>query len=65
MNMIAILMMAAKLGTLGFLKIIFFFKKKAYEVMISFQDFTKVLVMWPKFGNYSISMRGLIITSIL
>ena len=73
--MVAILMMSAKMATLGLLKIKVFWNK-GYDVIISVHDVTnKILsrdsnyiidvVMWPKFGNSSISMREVIITSIL
>ena len=69
--MVALLMMSAKLATLGFLKIKVFLNK-VYDVIISVQDVTKrflsrdshyivYLVMWPKFGNSGISMREVII----
>ena len=68
-------MMSAKMGTPGFLKITVFWNK-GYDVIISVDDVTnKILsrdsnyivdvVMWPKFGNSSIFMREVIITSIL
>ena len=68
-------MMSAKMATPGLLKIKVF-GKKGYDVIISVHDVTnKILsrdsnyivdvVMWPKFGNSSISMREVIITSIL
>ena len=74
-NMVGISMMSAKLATLGFLKITIF-QNKSYDVIISVHDVTdKTLsresncfvnvVMWPKFGRSSISMREVIITSIL
>ena len=73
--MVAILMMSAKLATLGLLKIKIFWNK-GYGAMIPVHDVTnKILlrdsnyfvdvVMWPKFGNSSISMREVPITSIL
>ena len=73
--MVTILMMSARLATLGLLKIKTFWKK-GYEFIISVYDVTnKILsrdsvyivnvVMWPKFGNSSTSMREVIITSIL
>ena len=73
--MVAILMMSAKMATLGLLKIKVFWNK-GYDVIISVHDVTnKILsrdsnyiidvVMWPKFGNSSISIREVIITSIL
>ena len=74
-NMVTILMMSAKMTTLGLLKIKVFWNK-GYDVIISVHDVTnKILsrdsnyivdvVMWPKFGNSSISMKEVIITSIL
>ena len=68
-------MMSAKMATPGLLKITVFWNK-GYDVIISVHDVTnKILssdsnyiidvVMWPKFGNSSISMREVIITSIL
>ena len=68
-------MMSAKLATPGFLKIKVFWNK-GYDVIISVHDFTNNIlsrdsnyivdvVMWPKFGNSSISIREVIITSIL
>ena len=74
-NMVPILMMSAKLAIPGSLKIIFFWKK-GFDVIISVHDATNKilsldwnynvnLVMWPKFGNSSISVREVIITSIL
>ena len=73
--MVTILMMSAKMATLGLLKIKVFWNK-GYDVIISVHDVTnKILsrdsnyivdvVMWPKFGNSSISVREVIITSIL
>ena len=74
-NMVTILMMSAKMATPGLLKIKVFWNK-GYDVIISVHDVTnKILsrdsnyivdvIMWPKFGNSSISMREVIITSIL
>ena len=68
-------MMAAKMATLGILKIKVFLNK-GYDVIISVQDvINKILlresnyivdvVMWPKFGNSSFSMREVILTLIL
>ena len=73
--MVTILMMSAKITTPGLLKIRVFWNN-GYDVIISVHDVTnKILsrdsnyiidvVMWPKFGNCSISMRKVIITSIL
>ena len=70
--MITILIMSAKMATPGFLKIRVFWNK-GYDVIISVHGFTKkvlsrdsnYVVMWPKFGNCAISMRKVIITSIL
>ena len=71
---VAILVMSAKMATPGLLKIKIFWK--SYDVIINVYDVTnKILssdsnyivdaVMWPKFGNQSISMREVIIISIL
>ena len=68
-------MMSEKMATRGFLKIKVFWNK-IYDVIIYVHDVTnKILshdsnyivdvVMWPKFGNSSISMREVIMTSIL
>ena len=73
--MVTILMMSAKITTPGLLKIRVFWNK-GYDVMIFVYDIIiKILsrdsnyiidvVMWPKFGNCNISMRKVIITSIL
>ena len=73
--MITILMMSAKMATLGLLEIMVFWKK-GYDVIICVHDVTNKilsrdlnyivdLVMWSKFGNSSISNREIIITSIL
>ena len=67
--------MSAKMATLGLLQIKVFWNKR-YGVIIFVYDVTnKILsldsnyivdaVMWPKFGNSSISMTEVIITSIL
>ena len=72
--MVAIFMFA-KCATPGLLKINVFWKKD-FDVITSVYDVTnKVLsrdsnyivdvVMWPKFGNSSIPMREVIITSFL
>ena len=64
----------SKLAVLDLLKINVFWNK-GYDVIISGHDVTnKILsresnyivdvVMWPKFGNASISMREVVITSI-
>ena len=68
-------MMSAKMAILALLKIKVFWNKR-YDFIISVQDITnKILsrdsnyivdvVMWPKFGNFSISMREVIKTSVL
>ena len=72
--MVTILMMSAKVATLGLLKINVFWSE-GYDVMISVHDVTNNIlsldsdhivdvVMWPKFGNSSISVREGILTSI-
>ena len=74
-KMVKILMMSAKMVTLGLLRIKLFWKK-SYDVIIFVHDVTnKILsrdsnynvnmVMWPKFCISSISVREVIITSIL
>ena len=73
--MVTILMMSAKITTPGLLKIRVFWNK-GYDVIIFVHDVTnKVLsrdsnyivdmVIWPTFGDSSISMTEVIITSIL
>ena len=73
--MVGFLMMSAKLATLSLLKIKVFWNK-CYDVITPFGDVTnKVLshdsnhiedvAMWPKFGNSSISIKEVIMTSIL
>ena len=68
-------MMSAKIATLGFLKQKVYWNK-GYDVRIYVHDGNnKILssntnyivdvVMWPKFGNSSIFMKEVIITSIL
>ena len=69
------LMMSAKMATPGLLKIKIFWKT-AYDIIISAHDVTNTIlprdsnyivsvVVWPKLGNSSISVREVIITSIL
>ena len=73
--MVTILMMSAKMATPGLRKIKVFWKID-YDIIISVNDVTNKtlsrdsnyivdVVMWPKFGNSSISMREVIITSSL
>ena len=73
-KMVIILMMSAKITTPDLLKITAFWNN-VYDVIISAHEIrNKILsrdsnyivdvVMWPKFGNSSISMREVIITSI-
>ena len=68
-------MMSAKMAAPGLLEIKGFWKKD-YDVIISVNDVTNKMlsrdsyynvnvVMWSKFGNSSISVREVIITSIL
>ena len=68
-------MMSAKMATPGLLKITVFWSK-GYDVIVSVDDVTNKILwhdsnyivdvfMWPKFGKSSISMREVIITSIL
>ena len=73
--MVAILMISAKMATLGLLKIKVF-QSEGYDVLTSVHSLTNItlsrdsnyildVVMWPKFANSSISMEEVIITSIL
>ena len=73
--MVIILMMSAKMATLVLLKTNIFWNK-VYDVMVSVHDVdNKILsrnsnyivdvVMWPKFGNFNITVREVSITSIL
>ena len=73
--MFAISKMSANLATQGLLEIKTF-QNKYYDVIVSIHDVTNQILlrdskyivgkaMWPKFGNCSISMREVIITSIL
>ena len=68
-------MMSAKVATLSLLKTMVFWNK-GYEIIISVYDVTnKILspdsnyvvnvVVWPKFGDSSTSLSGVIVTSIL
>ena len=74
-KIVMILKMSAKLAALGLLRIRLF-RNEGYDVIIYDHDVnSKILsresnyivdmVMWPKFGSSSISMREVIITSIL
>ena len=73
--MVTILMMSAKTTTPGLLKIKVFWNS-GYDTIISVHDVTNkillgnsnciiVVVMWSKFSKCSISIRRVIITSIL
>ena len=73
--MVRILMMSAKMASLGLLKIKVFWNKD-YDVMIFVygvinknllrdSNYIVDVAMWPKYGNSSTSMRNVIITSIL
>ena len=73
--MVTILMMSAKMATLGLPKVKLFWNK-GYDVIVSAHDVTSKIfsrdsnyivevVMWPKFGNSSISITEVITTSIL
>ena len=74
-NIVTILIMSAKMVTLGLLKIKVFWNKE-FDVIVSVHDvINKILscdsdyivngIMWPKFGNSNISMREVIIVLIL
>ena len=68
-------MMSAKMATLGFLKINVFWNKGYYVIYFVYDVTNKILshdlnyivdvVMWPKFGNSSVCVREVAITSIL
>ena len=68
--MVIIVMMPAKIATLGLLKIKVFWNK-GFDVIISVRDVTNKILSYDsnyivdvvKFGNSSISMREVIITS--
>ena len=73
--MVTTLMKSAKMARLGLIKVKLFWNK-VYDVIISVHDVNNTIlsrdlnyiadvVMWPKFGNSSISMREVIKTSIL
>ena len=70
--MVKILMISAKMATPSLLKIKIFWNN-AFDVITSAHDVNKIIlsrdsnyivnvVMWPKFGNSSISVRGVIIS---
>ena len=74
-NMVTILMISVKLPTSGLLKIKIF-QNKGYNVVVLDYDVTNKIflrnlnymvdvIMWPKFGSTSISIKEFIITSIL
>ena len=74
-NMVEFLMMSAKLATPCVLKIKIFWNK-GYDVLTfvcyvtnkvlsTDSNYILDMVMWPKSGNFSISMKGVIIISIL
>ena len=74
-NMVKILMMSTKMATLGLLKMKVFWNKGYYVICFAYDVAIKILshdsncigdvVMWSKFGNPSICIREVIITSIL
>ena len=73
--MIKILMMSAKMATPGLRKIKVFWNKRYYVIYSVYDATNKILsdglnfivdvVMWPKFGNSSVCIREVIITSTL
>ena len=73
--MVKILMMSAKMAAPTLLKIKLFWNKDYYVIYSVYEINNKILlhdsnyimdvVMWPKFGNSSICIRKVIITSIL
>ena len=68
-------MMSAKLAPLGLFKINAFWNKVHHvisfihdvtkNILLHESDYIEALVIWPKFGDSSISMREIIIASIL
>ena len=74
-NMVTILVMSAKMATLGLLKLKVFWSNSygvivfAYDVtnknLSRESNYTENVVMRPKLGNSSISMKEVIITSTL
>ena len=73
--MVTILLISAKLTTLSLLKVKIFWDK-GYAILISIHDVTNNLllhdsnyiadvVMWPKFDNSTLSMKEVIVNSIL
>ena len=73
--MVTIVMISAKMATLGLLKIKEFWNKDYGVIIFDHEVTNKILsrdsnyivnvVTWSKSGNYSISVRKVIITSIL
>ena len=72
-NMVTVLRMSAEMATPGLPKIKVYWNKgyrviiSVYDVKILLRDSNHIVdvVMWPQFGNSSISMREVIVTSIL
>ena len=66
---VAILIMLEKLCTLGPLTIKLWRQNFIYDVTIKIlslnQNYIVDMIMWPKFANFSISMRAFIISLIL
>ena len=74
-NMVIILMMSAKMTTPEFLKITVFWNKR-YDAIILVNDASNKILsrdsnyivdmfMWPKFGNYSTSIKEVMTSSVL
>ena len=73
--MVIILMMSAKMATPGLFKTMLFWNKGDGVIIPVHEVSNRILshgsndivdvVMWPKFGNSRISMREVIITSVL
>ena len=73
--MVIILMMSAKMATPEFLKITAFWNKR-YDAIILVDDASNKILscdsnyivdvfMWPKFGNYSTSIKEVMTSSVL
>ena len=56
--MVITLLLSAKVAALGLLKIkVFWNKANDIIVFVHYSNYTVDVVMWPNFGNSSISMR--------
>ena len=59
--MVITLLLSAKVAALGLLKIkVFWNKTNDIIVFVHYSNYTVDVVMWPNFGNCSISMREVV-----